>query len=109
MPETPPTEKEYGPKTLPPIHPGRILQNDFLTPMNLTPDRLADAIGVDADLIQVIINAQEPVTAETALLLSRYFGTSARLWAGLQSQYDLDLAENRLAEKLAAIAAYTPD
>ena len=101
-------EKEYGPKVFPPVHPGRILNNDFLVPMNITPNRLAGAIGVDPDLIQAIINGQEPVTAETALLLSRFFGTSARVWTGLQSQYDLDVAETRLAEKLSAVVAYTP-
>lgn len=101
-------EKEYGPKVFPPIHPGRILNNDFLVPMNITPSRLADSIGVDPHLIQSIINGQEPVTAETALLFSRFFGTSARVWTGLQSQYDLDIAESRLAEKLAAVVAYTP-
>ena len=101
-------EKEYGSKVFPPVHPGRILNNDFLVPMNITPNRLADAIGVDPHLIQSIINGQEPVTAETALLFSRFFGTSARVWTGLQSQYDLDVAETRLAEKLAAVVAYSP-
>ena len=100
-------EKEYGPPVASPIHPGEILNEDFLIPMNVTPGRLADAIGVDLRLIESIINAQEPITAETALLLSRFFGTSAELWTGLQTQYDLETAESRLAEKLAAVVAYS--
>ena len=100
-------EKEYGPPVAPPIHPGEILNEDFLIPMNVTPNRLADAIGIDLRLIEAIINTQEPVTAETALLLSRFFGTSAELWTGLQTQYDLETAATRLAEKLAAVVAYS--
>ena len=75
--------------------------------MNMTPAYLAQAIGVDVGLIQGIINGQEPVAAETALLFSRFLGTSAGLWMGLQNQYGLDVAEDRLAEKLAAVVAYS--
>lgn len=100
-------EKEYGPPVAPPIHPGEILNEDFLIPMNVTSGRLADAIGVDLRLIESIINAQEPISAETALLLSRFFGTSAELWTGLQIQYDLETAATRLAEKLAAVVVYS--
>ena len=102
-------EGEYGPKSFPPVHPGRILNNDFLIPMDIAPGHLADAIGVDVNLIQAIVNGREPVTAETALLFSRFFGTSARVWTNLQSQYDLDVAESRLGEKLAAVVAYSPE
>ena len=102
-------EGEPAPKLMPPIHPGEILNEEFLIPMNVTPRRLAKSIGVDAHLIQAIINAQEPVSAETALLLARFFGTSAELWAGLQLQYDLEMAEDRLGEKLAAVVAYAPE
>ena len=77
--------------------------------MNMTPAYLAQAIGVDVGLIQGIINGQEPVVAERALLFSRFFGTSAELWMGLQNQYDLDVAEDRLADKLDAVAAYSPE
>ena len=99
-------EEEYGPKVMPPVHPGTILDHDFLTPMNMSPAYLAEAIGVDVGLIQGIIRGQEPVSAETALLFLRFFGTSAELWAGLQLQYDLDVAEDRLGEKLDAVVAY---
>ena len=102
-------EEEYGPKVMPPVHPGAILDHDFLTPMNMTVAYLAEAIGVDAALIQDIIEGHGPVSAETALLFSRFFGTSAELWMGLQSQYDLDVAEDRLAEKLDAVVAYSPE
>ena len=99
-------EEKHAPNLMPPIHPGEILNEEFLIPMNVTPRRLAKSIGVDAQLIQSIINAQEPVSAETALLLARFFGTSAELWAGLQLQYDLEMAADRLGEKLAAVVAY---
>jgi addiction module HigA family antidote len=102
-------EEEYGPKAMPPVHPGAILDHDFLIPMNMTPAYLAQAIGVDVGVIQGIVNGQEPVSAETALLFSRFFGTSAGLWMGLQNQYDLDLAEDRLAEKLDTVVAYQWD
>ena len=102
-------EEEYGPKVMPTVHPGAILDHDFLTPMSMTPNYLAQAIGVDVGLIQGIINGQEPVAAETALLFSRFFGTSAELWMGLQNQYDLDVAEDRLAGKLDEVVAYSPE
>ena len=102
-------EEEYGPKVMLPVHPGEILNVEFLIPMNISQDYLAQAIGVDVSLIQAIVNGQEPVSAETALLFSRFFGTSARLWTGLQSQYDLDMAEDRLADKLDAVVAYSQD
>ena len=85
------------------------MDHDFLTPMNMTPDYLAQAIGVEAGLIQGIINGQESVSAETALLFSRFFGTSAGLWMGLQNQYDLEMAEERLAGNLDAVVAYSPE
>ena len=77
MTETP--KGKRAPKLMPPIHPGEILNEEFLIPMNVTPCRLAKSIGVDAHLIQSIINAQEPVSADIALLLARFFGTSAEL------------------------------
>ena len=85
---------------LPPIHPGEILDEEFLRPMNITQYRLAKAIGVDARRIHAIVHGQRAITAETALLFSRFFGNSAGFWMGLQSQYDLEAAEDRLAERL---------
>ena len=85
---------------LSPIHPGEILNEEFLLPMHITQYRLAKAIGVDARRIHSIVHGERAVTAETALLLSRFFGNSAGFWMGLQSQYDLELAEDRLSERL---------
>ena len=90
---------------LPPIHPGEILDEEFLQPMNITQYRLAKSIGVDARRIHAIVHGERAVTAETALLLSRFFGNSAGFWMGLQSQYDLETAGDRLAERLSAVVA----
>lgn len=83
-----------------PIHPGEILNEEFLLPMHITQYRLAKAIGVDARRIHAIVHGERSITAETALLLSRFFGNSAGFWMGLQSQYDLELAGDRLAGRL---------
>ena len=89
------------------IHPGEILSEEFLGPMGITQYRLAKSIGVDARRIHAIVNGERSITAETALLLSRFFGNSAEFWAGLQSQYDLETAADRLGERLDRIAAYS--
>ncbi len=99
MPQT--TEK------LPPIHPGEILNEEFLRPMNITQYRLAKSIGVDARRIHAIIHGERAITAETALLFSRFFGNSAGFWIGLQTQYDLETAEDRLAGKLDKVTAHS--
>lgn len=91
---------------LPRIHPGEILQEEFLLPMRITQYRLAKSIGVDARRIHAIVHGERSITAETALLLSRFFGNSAGFWMGLQSQYDLETAEDRLAEKMNAVVAH---
>lgn len=85
---------------LPSIHPGEILEEEFLRPMRITQYRLAKAIGVDARRIHAIVRGQRSISAETALLLSRFFGNSAEFWMGLQSQYDLETAEDHLSRKL---------
>ena len=94
------------PEKLPPIHPGEILQEEFLEPMQITQYRLAKAIGVDARRVHAIVNGERSITAETALLFSRFFGNSAGFWMGLQSQYDLEVAEERLGERLGAVVGY---
>ena len=93
----------YG--RLPTVHPGEILQEEFLRPMNITQYRLAKSIGVDARRIHAIVHGERSITAETALLFARFFGNSAAFWMGLQSQYDLETAEDRLADKLNAVVA----
>ena len=94
------TTTARSPERLAPVHPGEVLNEEFLRPMQITQYRLARAIGVDARRIHSIVHGQRSITAETALLLSRFFGNSAAFWVGLQSQYDLETAEDRLAERL---------
>ena len=91
---------------LPPIHPGETLNEEFLLPMKITQSRLASAIGVDARRIRAIVHGQRSITAETALLLSRFFGNSAQFWMGLQSQYDLETAEDALSQKLSLVTPH---
>ncbi len=91
---------------LPPIHPGEILSEEFLIPLGMSRKELAHSISVDVCLINDIVRGDRPINAETALLLSRYFDTSAKFWAGLQSRYDLDIANDQLAAKLKAIKPY---
>jgi len=87
-------------KKLPPIHPGEILLEEFLKPMNLSQNRLALDIGVPARRINEIVLGKRSITADTALRLARYFGMSPQFWLGLQMDYNLDMAEDELAERL---------
>ena len=91
---------------LSPIHPGEILNEEFLVPMKLTQYRLARSIGVDPRRIHAIVHGERSITAETALLLSRFFGNTAAFWMGLQNQYDLERERDRLADRLERIAAH---
>ncbi len=75
-----------------PVHPGQVLKLDFLEPMGLSAYRLSQEIGVSAQQIGRVINGSRSISAELALRLARFFGTSAEVWMGLQAQYDLDLA-----------------
>ena len=100
---------EDRPKKLPPIHPGEILNEEFLLPMSITQYRLAKDIGVDARRIHAIVHGERSITAETALLFSRFFGNSAQFWMGLQSQYDLETEKDRLSQKLAEVTAHSPE
>ena len=94
---------------LPPIHPGEILNEEFLLPMNVTQYRLAKAIGVDPRRIHSIVHWERSITAETALLFSRFLGNSAAFWLGLQSQYDLELTEDNMIQRLDAVAPQIPE
>ena len=85
---------------LSPIHPGEVLLEEFLKPMNLSQNRVAIDIGVDARRINEIVLGKRSVTADTALRLARFFGNSPEFWLGLQSQYDLDVAADALGERL---------
>lgn len=83
-----------------PIHPGEVLLDEFIKPMNLSQNRLAIDIGVDGRRINEIVLGKRAITADTALRLSRFFGNSPQFWMGLQTQYDLDVAEDQLGKRL---------
>ena len=85
---------------LSPIHPGEVLLEEFIKPMNLSQNRLAIDIGVDARRINEIVLGKRSITADTALRLSRFFGNSPQFWLGLQTQYDLDVAQDHLGKRL---------
>jgi len=85
---------------LPPIHPGEVLLRDFLEPLGMTQYRLAKDIRVPPRRINQIVLGQRAITADTALRLARYFGTSAEVWIGLQGQYDLERARDELANRI---------
>ena len=87
-------------KRLPPVHPGEVLLEEFLKPLGLSQNRLGLSIGVHPRRINEIVLRKRRVTAETALRLARYFGTSPQFWLGLQSDYDLDVAADELGERL---------
>ena len=79
-------------KKLPPIHPGEILREEFMLPRGLSQNALAPALNVPLRRINEIVLEKRGITADTALRLARYFGTSAEMWTGLQADYDLRLA-----------------
>ena len=87
-------------KKLPLIHPGKILLEEFLEPLNITQYRLAKDISVPPRRINEIVKEKRGITADTALRLSRYFGTSAQFWMNLQDHYELELQEELLADRL---------
>ena len=88
-------------KKMSPVHPGEILLKDFLEPMGITPYRLAKSIGVPQQRIGDIIAGKRAVTADTALRLSIFFRTDAQSWMNLQAHYDLEVAEEKLHNRLA--------
>jgi addiction module HigA family antidote len=83
-----------------PVHPGEALGEEFLKPMGLSQNRLAIEIGVDARRINEIVLGTRSVTADDALRLGRYFGVSPQFWLGLQAEYDLDVARDKLGDRL---------
>ena len=93
-------------RKLPPIHPGEILNEEFLTPLKVTQYRLARDVGVDPRRVHAIVHGNRSITAETALLFARFFGNSAEFWMSLQSQFDLEREQDRLAERLEQVTAY---
>jgi addiction module HigA family antidote len=87
-------------RKLAPIHPGEILANDFLEPLGLSQYRLAKDISVPARRINEIVHGTRAISADTALRLARYFGTTERFWLNVQSRYDLELERDRLGPRL---------
>lgn len=90
-------------KLYPPIHPGEILMEDFIKAFGITQHRLSVAIGVPPRRINEIVHGKRAITADTALRLGRYFGVEAQFWLNLQTRYELELAQDRVAEQIAAI------
>lgn len=85
-------------RKLAPVHPGEILAEEFLSPLELSQTRLALAIGVPPARINAIVRRQRAITADTALRLARFFGTSDAFWLNLQTHHDLEVERDRLAE-----------
>ena len=95
-------------KKLPPVHPGEILLHDFMEPLGLTQTVLAKALGVTPIRINHIVRGQRSITADTALRLSRYFGTRAAWWLDLQSHYDLEIADDETEARIARTVSRCP-
>jgi len=87
-------------KKMNPLHPGEILLEEFLKPMNLSQNKLALDIRVPARRINQIVHGKRRITADTALRLAKYFKMSPQFWLGLQMDYDLDVAEDHLADRI---------
>lgn len=85
---------------LSPVHPGEVLLEEFLKPIGLSQNQLALSIRVPARRINEIVHGKRRVTADTALRLARYFNMSPQFWLGLQMDYDLDVAEDEIGERL---------
>lgn len=87
-------------KKMPPLHPGEVLLEEFLRPMGISQNQLGRDLGVSPRRINEIVHGKRAITADTALRLARYFGVSAQFWMGLQADYDLETAEDKLADRI---------
>jgi addiction module HigA family antidote len=85
---------------LPPIHPREILREEFLSPLGMSAHQLAMALRVPATRISDIVNEKRGITADTALRLSRYFGTTSRFWMNMQASWELEVAEDQVGENV---------
>lgn len=90
-------------KKLPPIHPGEVLREDFMTPFGLSSNALANALGVTAARVNDIVRGRRGITADTALRLGRYFGTDAQSWLNLQQRYEFERAQDAIGDALKKI------
>ncbi|GAB3997678.1 HigA family addiction module antitoxin [Glycomyces albus] len=91
---------------IPPMHPGEILAEEFLEPLGISQYRLAMALGVPPRRINEIVHGKRRISADTALRLARYFGTSDRFWMNLQNRYDLEIERDRLGIDLSQIKPF---
>jgi len=87
-------------RDLPPVHPGEILLEDFLLPLNITRYRLAKSVGVPQRRIDEICAGKRSITVDTAMRLARFFGTDSQSWLNLQTHYDLECAESDMYERI---------
>ena len=87
-------------KKIPPMHPGETIREDLLKPLGLSVNRLAMDLHVPVTRMNEIVNSRRSITADTALRLARYLGTSAQFWLNLQAKYDLEIAEDELAARI---------
>lgn len=92
---------------MPPVHPGEILLTEFLEPLGVSQYQLAKAVDVPARRINEIVHGQRRISADTALRLARYFGTSERFWMNLQARYDLEVEKDRLGSALGEIRPFS--
>ncbi len=88
------------PRVRPPVHPGRVLEAEFLEPLGMTPYALAKKLGVPVPRVNDIARGKRSISADTALRLSRYFGNSAQFWLNLQNSYDLQMAEIKAGDHI---------
>lgn len=91
-------------RQLPPLHPGEMLREEFLVPLSLSPYALAKAIGVPRTRIERLVREETAITADTALRLARYFNMTPQFWMGLQTHYELEVAQRGLKKALGKIA-----
>ena len=101
------TKRKRAGKVHAPIHPGEVLLEDFLRPMGITQYRVAKETGVPARRINEIVLATRGVTADTALRLARFFGTTAQFWLNLQNRYDRDRERDRIGTELEGIRVWS--
>ena len=87
-------------RKLKPVHPGEILKEEFMVPLNLSMNKMAMDLRVPVTRIADIVNERRGITADTALRFARYFKNTAAFWMNLQSRYDLEVAEDKLADKV---------
>jgi addiction module HigA family antidote len=98
--------EDHMARKLAPIHPGEILREEFLKPLKLTPYAAANALGIPRTRIERLVREEKRVTADTALRLGHYFGTSAAFWMNIQARFDLETAEDKLASEIKKLPVY---